>query len=157
MDWYEQPMCAMRSYVFQALLTTTSFKKPRCLSSPTAPVRAGRTTAVMSTNSWCVPDMRKVESTHARSVDGRLHRINWSPPGQSGRHFADDILKCIFMNEKLYILIQISLKFAPGGPIDNTTALVQVMAWCRTGNKPLPESLLTRFTDAYMQHYGQMS
>ena len=28
-------------------------------------------------------------------VSRRLHRINSSPPGQSGRHFADDILKCI--------------------------------------------------------------
>ena len=58
--------------------------------------------------------------------------------------FSDDILKCIFMNEKLRILIQISLKFVPKGPIDNNSALVQVMAWRR--------SMLTRFTDAYMRH-----
>ena len=39
---------------------------------------------------------------------------NSSPPGQNGRHFADDILKYIFMNEKSCILI-------PKGPIDNPT------------------------------------
>ena len=61
------------------------------------------------------------------------------------------------MNEKLYISIQISLKFVPMGPIANFAALVQVMAWCRTGNKPLPEPMLTQFTDAYMRRQGEMS
>ena len=48
--------------------------------------------------------------------------VNSSPPG----HFAD-IFKCIFMNEKLCILVRISLKFVPKGPIDNKSALVQVL------------------------------
>ena len=61
------------------------------------------------------------------------------------------------MNEKFYILIQISLKFTPKGPIDNNTALVQVIAWRQTGNKSLPEPMMTQFTDAYMRHYGEMS
>ena len=34
-------------------------------------------------------------------------------PGQNGRHFADDIVKRIFMNEKLRSFTQISLKFVP--------------------------------------------
>ena len=37
---------------------------------------------------------------------------------------ADDIFKSIFMNEKFCILIKISLKFVPQGPIDNNQALV---------------------------------
>ena len=40
----------------------------------------------------------------------------------------------------------------PKGPIDSKSALVQVMAWHRTGNKPLPEPMLAQFTDAYMWH-----
>ena len=44
---------------------------------------------------------------------------NTSPPKQNGHNFADDILKCIFMNEKFCNLIRISLKFVPEGPIDN--------------------------------------
>ena len=64
----------------------------------------------------------------------------------------DDISKCIFMNEKFCILIQISLKFVPKGPIDNKSALIQVMAWRRTGDKPLPEPMLNQFTDVYMQY-----
>ena len=56
------------------------------------------------------------------------------------------------MNENDRIPICISLKFVLGSPIDNKPVLVQVMAWCRTGNKPLPEPMLTQFTDAYMRH-----
>ena len=41
---------------------------------------------------------------------------------------ADDIFKCIFLNENDRIAIQISLKFGRRSPIDNTPALVQVMA-----------------------------
>ena len=59
---------------------------------------------------------------------------------------ADDIFKCILLNENVRILIKISLKFVPKGPINNTSALVQVMAWRRIGDKPLPEPLLTQFT-----------
>ena len=66
--------------------------------------------------------------------------------------FTDNIFKCIFMNEKFCISIQISLKFIPEGPIDNKSTLFQVMACRLTGDKPLPEPMLTQFTDAYMRH-----
>ena len=33
--------------------------------------------------------------------------------------FVDDILRCIFLNEKFCILVKISLKFVSRGPIDN--------------------------------------
>ena len=65
---------------------------------------------------------------------------------------ADDNFKCIFMNENNRIQIQISLKFVLRSPVDNKPALVQVMAWCKTGDKPLLEPMLTQFTDAYMRH-----
>ena len=58
-----------------------------------------------------------------------------SPPGQNGRHFTDDGSKCIFVNEKFCILIIISLKFLPKGPIDKNPALVQIIAWHRIGDK----------------------
>ena len=65
---------------------------------------------------------------------------------------ADDIFKCISMNEDVRIAIQISLKSVPKGSTDNKPALVQVMAWRRTGDKPLSEAMLTQFTDACMRH-----
>ena len=50
--------------------------------------------------------------------------FNSSPPEQNGHYFPDDNFKCIFVNENLYILIKISLKFVPKVPIDNNPALV---------------------------------
>ena len=51
--------------------------------------------------------------------------VNSSPPGQNGRHFAGDIFRCIFVNEKLCIVSYISLmKFVPKGPVDNNPVLV---------------------------------
>ena len=38
--------------------------------------------------------------------------------------FADDIFRCIFLNENVSIMIKISLKFVPKGPIDNKSVLV---------------------------------
>ena len=43
---------------------------------------------------------------------------------------------------KMYILSKISLKFVPNGPINNIGTLVQIMAWHRSGDKPLSESML---------------
>ena len=37
---------------------------------------------------------------------------------------ADDIFKCIFLNENDTIPVQISLKFVPVGQIDNNPVLV---------------------------------
>ena len=38
------------------------------------------------------------------------------------------------------------------GSIDKAAALVQAMASPRTGDVPLPEPILTHFTDEYMRH-----
>ena len=78
--------------------------------------------------------------------------FNSSLPGQNGHRFADDIFKCIFFNENFCVVIRISLKFVPKVPIYNKSASVQVMAWHRTGAKPLLEPMLTQFTDAYRRH-----
>ena len=76
--------------------------------------------------------------------------VDTTKPDQNGRHLADDIFKCIFLNEKFRILIRISLKFVLKVPIDNKSVLVQVMAWRRKGDKPLREPMFSEFTDAYM-------
>ena len=64
--------------------------------------------------------------------------------GQNGRHFADDIFKCIFVNENVWIPIKISLKFVPKGPINNIPGIVQIIAWRRPANKPLSEPMIVR-------------
>ena len=59
--------------------------------------------------------------------------VNTLRPKRNGQHFADDIFKRIFLNENVLISIKISLKFAPKSPINNIPALVQIMAWRRSG------------------------
>ena len=70
------------------------------------------------------------------------NNVNTLKPGQNGRHFADDVFKCIFLNENVWILINISLKFVPKGLINNIPALVLIMAWRRPGDKPLSEPMM---------------
>ena len=68
--------------------------------------------------------------------------LNTLRPRQNGRHFPDDIFKCISLNENIWILIEISLNFVPRGPINIIPALVQIMAWRRPGVKPLSEPMM---------------
>ena len=68
--------------------------------------------------------------------------INTLSPRQHGRHFPDDIFKCIFLNENVWIPNKISLRFVPKGSINNIPALVQIMAWRRPGDKPLSEPMM---------------
>ena len=76
--------------------------------------------------------------------------VNKLKPRQDGRHFADDIFKRNFLNEKVWISINISLKFIPKGPIKNIAALVHNIAWRWPGDKPLSEPMMVWFTDAYI-------
>ena len=57
-------------------------------------------------------------------------------------HFANDIFKCIFLNEIVLILIKISLQSILKDPINNISAFGQIMAWCRPGDKPLSEPMM---------------
>ena len=71
-------------------------------------------------------------------------------PRQNGRHFADDIFKYIFLNKNVRIMIKISLKFVHQGQINNIPSLVQIMAWCRPGDKPLSEPMMV----SLLMHIG---
>ena len=85
----------------------------------------------------------------------RHHQIvheNLSPPRKNRRHFSDDVFRCISVNGKFCILVQISLKFGAMGPIDNNPTLIHIMDCCQIGDKPLSQLMLTQFTDAYMWH-----
>ena len=52
--------------------------------------------------------------------------VNSSPRGQNDHDFTNNYCRCIFVNEKFRIVIEMSLKFVPKGPIgfgDNTDLL----------------------------------
>ena len=58
----------------------------------------------------------------------QINAFHSSPSGQNGRHFADDIFRCIFGNEKFsFFFIKISPKFVLKVPIDNNPALVYII------------------------------
>ena len=57
---------------------------------------------------------------------------------RNGRHFPNNF----FLIENVWISIKTLLKFVPKGPIINIPALIQIMAWQRTGDKPLSEPML---------------
>ena len=52
-------------------------------------------------------------------------------PRQDGCHFADNIFKCIFVNETFEFQIKFHRNMFLLGLIDHTPALVQIMAWRR--------------------------
>ena len=66
-------------------------------------------------------------------INGQL-TFNTLRPRQNGCHFADNIFKCIFLNENVFISIKC--------PTNNIPALVQIMAWRRPGDKPLSEPMM---------------
>ena len=64
-------------------------------------------------------------------------RYKW--PTFPRRHF-----QMHFVKENASISIIISLKFVPKTPINNITALVQIMTWRRPGDKPLSDPIMVR-------------
>ena len=66
--------------------------------------------------------------SHADTVCYRYVSLNTLRPKQNGHHFANNMhVHVHFLNENIWISIQISLKFVPRGPINNIQALVQWM------------------------------
>ena len=63
-------------------------------------------------------------------------------PWQNGRHFADNIFKCIFLKENVWLSIKISLRFVTEVRINNIPVLVQIMVWRRSGDMPLSGSVM---------------
>ena len=76
--------------------------------------------------------------------------LNSLRPRWNSRRFVDEIFQCIFLNENEFIflnenvliLIKLSMKFIPKGPTNNISALDQIMAWRRPGNKPLSQPMM---------------
>ena len=56
-----------------------------------------------------------------------------------------------FLGDQVKILVW-NTEYVCKVPINNDPALVQVMAWCWIGDKPLFEPMLTQLTDTYMRH-----
>ena len=88
--------------------------------------------------SWLKPNFSSL-------VTDRLSMFNTLRPRRNAQHFADDIFKRIFFNENVWVSFKISLKFVPKGPINNITALVRILAWRGSGDKPLSVPMMANF------------
>ena len=75
------------------------------------------------------------------------------PPthGQDGRNFEKRHFKTHFLVWNIRISIQMPLQIVFKGLIDNKSALIQVMAWRRTGDMLLHEAMVTRFSELNRQ------
>ena len=73
---------------------------------------------------------------------GEFPLINTLRPRENCRHFADCIFKCILFNENVWISPKLALKFVPKVSFDNILALLQIMAWRRSGDKSLSEPMM---------------
>ena len=142
--YFSKIKLSMKRVNFFALLASSLFARVDTLRCPRP------WSSISVTRIWSLWTVRLWLDSLVRMAAGQVWRyqrqldcqFNSSSPGQNGRHFAEDIFICMFLNEKFCIFIWISLKFVPNGPIDKKWALVQLMAWRRIGSKPLPFTLL---------------
>ena len=84
-------------------------------------------------------------------LDTQQH-IKTLKPKQNGRHFPDDIFKCIFLNKNISIWIKISLKFVLKGSINDIPALVQIMVWRRQATSHCPNQWWLVYWRMNMRH-----
>ena len=80
--------------------------------------------------------------TYAFSSEISDAGVNTLRPRQHGRHFPDDTVTYIFLNENVIISLNFSLKIVLKVRINNIQALVQIMAGRQPGDKPLSEPMV---------------
>ena len=99
---------------------------------PLAKILATRRNNVSNTGPRTIQKNQPWPKTHVKTLGLR----------QNGHHFPDDIFRCIFLNENVWISTKNLPKSVPMYPIANIPALVRVMAWRRQGDKPLSEPMM---------------
>ena len=77
-----------------------------------------------------------------------VEHFNTLTPTLSGRNFTNDISKCIFLDKNWRILIHISLKLVPKGPVINIIGSNNDLVPNRSQSEPI----LVSWTDAYTYH-----
>ena len=104
---------------------------------------------------------------------GRRQAITWTNVGilligPLGTNFSEMLIEIhTFSFKKIHLKMSSGkwrrfclglnvLKFVPRGPVNKIPALVQIIAWHQPGAKPLSETMLVCFTDAYMEHSASL-
>ena len=109
---------------------------------PVVDPRAGIVSTAAPRYLWSASLRQQLKYPRSGHTGSGMDAINSLRPTPNISPFADDIFKCIFLNENLWILPRISLKYVPKVRINNIPALVQIMAWRRPGDKPLSEPMM---------------
>ena len=83
-------------------------------------------------------DLRRYHAHYDVIVMDSFHSYDFYTlrPWQNRQHFPDGIFNCISLNENIWILFEISLKFVSKGPINDIPALIPIMAWRWPDGKP---------------------
>ena len=71
--------------------------------------------------------------------------------------FLQTTLSNVFFWTKIFDFLLKFHEFVLKSSVNNSPVLVQIMAWCRTGDNPLCEPMIPSFTDACVCHWGSMS
>ena len=124
--------------IWVVLLYLSAFRLNAQMWSLLYPSTCGKTSAVAA----LITKLEMLTSKFIWPLMIYITRLNTLRLRQNGRHFADDISKCIFLNENVWFFIKISLKFVLKGQINKVPSLVQIMAWRRPGDKPLSEPMM---------------
>ena len=93
-------------------------------------------------NRWWPIALTHICVARLQCSNAGIEYINSLGPWQNGLQFADDIFNYISLYENVWIPIKISPTFVPKDPINNISALVQIMAWRRLGDKPFYEPMM---------------
>ena len=99
---------------------------------------------------WCIyysSEMKmpgKISTHHNLAMNMDICQVSthWGWELRENAIHFPDIFKYIFMKEKVWIPLKISLKFVPKVRINNMPALVQTTAWRRPGDKPLSDLMV---------------
>ena len=91
------------------------------------------------TCTWCI---RSRNSVVVSCACVKLMIFNTLRPRQNGRYIRKRHFQTHFLEWKLLSFVLISVKYVPSCSIINMPALVQMMAWHRTSDKPLSEPSL---------------
>ena len=97
------------------------------------------------------PDTTEIRAGMSNYIPYKMISVITYPcPKSWWSHISKSHVKNGFSNFKeiFCILIQNSTKMCFYRLVNNKSALVQVLDWCRRGDQPLPELLTTWFTDA---------
>ena len=86
---------------------------------------------------WCIYSVELMEKKYIPETYHIEAETKWTP-------FSRRLFKCIFLNNNVWISINISLKFVPNGLINNIPLLVQIKAGRRSGDKPSSEPMVVR-------------